>query len=484
MDAVLGAWVVSILGAAAFAGAGYVLGLSKAPAPVPVAAPVESTPKKKKKKAGETPSAPSLPAAPAAAEAAEAAEAVTPVAPKVEDEVPPAPESQSAIKTVFPPPAETEPELPDDDGEDRPTLMPDVATHEAMVQSSVATIPPSPRAPSLQIDGFDHDATRAMIRDALAQVEHAAEQTRALEAVKVELERQAEAARNDLRNEVVLRAAAEARAEELSDRLVRASEEASSLRHRVNMLDRQAKLLRESLKGKGPIDDPRRRDEEAEEMRLKLRDVVQKLERASMPPPSQGGPPASNRTGTTLPPDSIPRAALATAGLPRSLVPMNDDTAILREEIARLAQENRALRAQTLGSFPPKKAGSAREDAPAEVDLDVYKLVIDRLTSIAGLKGVCLADEVGAVLLGNGELAENLAAFGAYIRDAGARTDRLLPLDGVEEVDIRDRNGMFLSTRVVLHDPSELAVVFLASADASLVAAKKVIDDTLWLKKG
>ena len=88
---------------------------------------------------------------------------------------------------------------------------------------------------------------------------------------------------------------------------------------------------------------------------------------------------------------------------------------------------------------------------------------------------------VGSLLIGTGELAESLAAFGAYIRDAGARTDRLLPLDGVEEVDIRDRAGMLLSTRVVLHDPVELSLVYLASAEASGVAAKKIIEEQLRL---
>ena len=361
-----------------------------------------------------------------------------------------------------------------------------------MLQNSVATIPP-PRAPSMPVSlrmgsgSFDHEAheaTRQMIRDALTQVEQAAEEKRILQLDKTDLARQLDVMKKDLKDEIVLRAAAEARSEALSDRLARASEESSSLRHRVNMLDRQAKLLRESLKT-NTTDDMRRRDlEEAENMRLKLRDVVSKLERASMPPPSVGAPPSSQGSGgpnsrATLPPVSaMPRSIPGAPNLPRERMPETDDAAILREEINRLAQENRNLRQQTLGSLPPKKR---RHDSVPDIDLDRYKMVMERLGSVAGLKGAVLADEVGSLLIGTGELAESLAAFGAYIRDAGARTDRLLPLDGVEAVDIRDRAGVLLSTRVVLHDPMELSLVFLASAEPSFAAAKKIIEDSLRL---
>jgi hypothetical protein len=290
-----------------------------------------------------------------------------------------------------------------------------------------------------------------MIEDALAQVERAAEQTRALEIVKHELERHLEIARAELTNEVVLRAAADARAEELSDRLVRASEEASSLRHRVNMLDRQTKLLRESLKQGRPAGEGRmRRDlEEAEEMRARLRDVVDKLERVSLPPPGDA---------------------------PRSVRPAADDSAVLRDEIARLASENRTLRAQALGSLPPRQP-PAREGAP-EVDLAIYEALLQRLSNVAGLRSAVLADEVGSVVLGHGDLAENLAAFGAYIRDASGRTERLLPLEGVDEVEIRDTAGMVLSTRAV-SQPGSLSIVLLASAEGAFAAAKKLIDDRL-----
>jgi hypothetical protein len=457
MDAIVGVWITSVIGAAAFSAAGYVLGQSRKPAAPPAPAPAVLPP-------APPPSPPRAASQPKieAAPESKKPDSKQKLEPAVET-IEPAPVTKRAsvparplnFKTpvAFPPPAFVM--KPIEEREERPTVVPDVATQAAVLQSSVVTIPPPQRAPSLTIPrSADPAATRAMIEDALTQVERAAEQTRALEIVKHELERHLEIARNELRNEVVLRAAADARADELADRLARASEEASSLRHRVNMLDRQTKLLRESLKGGRPAAEGRmRRDlDDAEEMRAKLRDVVDKLERASLPP---------------------------TADAPRSVRPAGDDSTVLRDEIARLASENRTLRAQALGSLPPRQPAT-RDSAP-EVDLAMYEGLLQGLGNVAGLKCAVLADEVGSVVLGRGDLAENLAAFGAYIRDASGRTERLLPLEGVEEVEIRDTAGLILSTRAV-SPPSSLSIVLLASADGALTAAKKMIDDRLRLR--
>jgi hypothetical protein len=467
MDAIVGVWLTSVVGAAAFCAAGYVLGSSGKPVaaqPAPLPPPPISAKK--------------LPPAPAKS-------ASVPPPPDSETTEPPPVTKKAPIvvevreKTLEKPNTPTAfapPELllktdePDDDDEDRPTLVPDKATQAAVLQGSVATMPPPPRAPSIRIEGLippssmapnSQDQTRQMIQNALDQVEQAVERQKAVEILKAELERQLEGVRNELRNEVILRAAAEARVEELGDRLAKASEEAGTLRHRVNMLDRQTKLLRESLKGR-PVTAIRNRDDEAEEMRLKLRDVVDKLERASLPP-------LGNNHAT--PPGGM--VAPASIRPPKE----NDD---LQKEIARLASENRHLRAQTLGgSLPPKKPAS-RSDSVPDIDIELYRSVVDKLGTIAGLKAAVVADEVGSLLVGNGDLAEGLAAFGAYIRDASARTDRLLPLEGVDEVDIRDRNGSLLSTRVIFQK-AQLSLIVLCSGDASMAAAKKLAAETLRL---
>lgn len=502
MDAIVGVWLSSVVGAVAFCGAGYLLGQQTKPAPEPEKKP------KRKRLPEDPPSSPRLlppaavvttvktpdpaisikPEPPPSSERPNQHNAITtPPADPSDDEPRP-----STKNTAFPP-APRPPSFVDKEDEenvDRPTVVPNMATQDAILQSAAATIPP-PRAPSMPLPrmgsgNFDlegHEATRQMIRDALTQVEQAAEQTRVLQLEKQDLQRMLDLKSKELKDEIVLRAAAEASSLELSDRLAKASEETASLRHRVNTLDRQAKLLRESLKGTGAVEDRRRDIEEAEAMRVKLRDVVSKLERASNPPPSVGGgaPVSQGSNRITMPPgsESAPRSIPGAPNVPRSLQPATEDNTILREEINRLAQENRALRAQTLGSLPPKT--KTRRGSAPDIDLDRYRTVMERLGSVAGLKGAVLADEVGSLLIGTGELAESLAAFGAYIRDAGSRTDRLLPLDGVEEVDIRDRAGVLLSTRVVMHDPMELSLVFLASADPSFVAAKKIIEESLRL---
>jgi hypothetical protein len=198
-------------------------------------------------------------------------------------------------------------------------------------------------------------------------------------------------------------------------------------------------------------------------MRLKLRDVVDKLERASLPP--LGNNHATPPGGMTAPTASM-------------RPPKEQDD--LQKEIARLASENRHLRAQTLGgSLPPKKP-AARSDSVPDIDIELYRSVVTQLGTIAGLKAAVIADEVGSLLVGNGDLAEGLAAFGAYIRDASARTDRLLPLEGIDEVDIRDLNGSLLSTRVILQK-AQLSLIVLCSGEASMAAAKKLAADTLRL---
>ncbi|MBN9165457.1 MAG: hypothetical protein J0I07_31145, partial [Myxococcales bacterium] len=231
--------------------------------------------------------------------------------------------------------------------------------------------------------------------------------------------------------------------------------------------DKQSRQLREALQGRvralTTSEWHRRRDlEEAEEIRTKLRSAYEKLERSSMPPSASGSMPSTSSPSIAAP--------------PRSVRPDGDGDAALREENARLTSENRALRARLLGNMAPKK--EARGSAP-DLDVAVFREIVDRAGSVAGLKSVVVADETGSLVVGSGDLAEGMAAFGAYIRDASSRTDRLLPLEGVEEVDIRDRRGMVLSTRVVPHSASELCLVLLCSTDASVVAAKKIVEEQL-----
>ncbi|MBX3198604.1 MAG: hypothetical protein KF894_10760 [Labilithrix sp.] len=448
MDAIVGVWVTSLLGAAAFSAAGYVLGQRGVTIPLlGLHAPARPD---------ETP-------------ASDEATRATDGAPSAKRALPPpSTDTMETPLAVTVTPASGAPtNAAEADDEERPTLVPDTKTQAAVVAAAAATIPP-PRAPSIPMSTLAPAVTTAELEAALAKAETATARARAAEAVKSELERQITALRNDHRNELVARATAAARADELGDRLASASEECASLRHKVALLDKQTKQLREALQGRvralTTSEWHRRRDlEETEEMRVKLRDVYDQLERSSMPPSASAPAPAAS-----VAPGSPPSPATS------------DDSTELHEELARLSRENRDLRARALGSLPPQQ--SSRFDAE-DVDVDAYRELIARVSDVDGLEGAVLADEMGSLLVGAGELAEGMAAFGAYIRDASARTERLLPLEGVEEVDIRDRQGRRLSTRVVAHAPAELCLVVLGSSEASLATAKAVVDEHLRLRR-
>ena len=476
MDAFVGVWLTSVLGAGAFSAAGYVLGQRGIVVPglflpqplakvvLPPHAPQEEIPK---------------------ATSSEPAPEVTVVA-TYEEAMPgdptPTPPAFPAASAAAASPA-ARPSLPprmneddregedDEDGIDRPTVVPKRSDHAALMAAAGGTIPP-PRPASIRVEYNDGEArrmerdltmVRQELREARERAEKATAQAHAAEVRNREIERQVDGLRNDLRQEVATRATAEARAEELGDRLATASEDAASLRHKVSNLDKQTKQLREALQGRvralTTSEWHRRREiEDAEEVQKKLRDVYEKLERSSMPPPSGTG------TGTAPP--------IMTAPPPSPARPREDS------EITRLRDENRALRAKAIASLPPKPRPSARGSAP-EIDLQLYRTILERLGSVPGVRGAVVADELGSLVVGSGELAEGLAAFGAYIRDASARADGLLPLDVVDEIALKDRGGAVLSTRLIAVQPAELSLVLFGTAEDAIAAAARVIEQHL-----
>lgn len=321
-------------------------------------------------------------------------------------------------------------------------------------------------------------SAKAALEKALAAASAATEKATAAEAGNLELARQIEIVRNELRDEVIARATASARADELGDRLAKASEETASLRHKLSLSDKQAKQLRDNLSDRARAlstsETQRKREiEETEDMRHQLRDLHEKLERASLPP-NHLGPNGSQRppaARVSAPP------ANGTSAPPRA---SNDEAVLLQSEVARLAAENRDLRTQVLGSLPPKRPTS-RASAP-DLDLDIYRSLIEQLGRADGARCAVIADEVGSLLVGSGDLAEGLAAFGAYIRDASSRTERLLPLEGVEEINIRDRRGTLLSTRVIARSPTELSLVVIGNEGASLTDVRTLTEEALRLR--
>jgi len=65
------------------------------------------------------------------------------------------------------------------------------------------------------------------------------------------------------------------------------------------------------------------------------------------------------------------------------------------------------------------------------------------------------------LVAGNGDHTEALAAFGAYLTEAGARATGLLPMHVVQRVSVQDDWGITLTARTVASAPNELVLVTL-----------------------
>jgi hypothetical protein len=482
MEAIVGVWLTSILGAGAFSAAGYVLGQRGVVLPLlGITAPPRGPSGTVVLGVTPTPDAPVITLTPSAPDV----HLVTPAVPEAARR-----EAEVTVERVTLVPG-SQPKLPKSEPAEETTRV-------APMGSDIAAAAAAAAAASIELESL-----RADVQAALSRAEAAAQKARSAEVLRSELERQIETLQKELRVEAVARTNAETRAQELGDRLAGASEEAATLRHKVASLDKQTKQLREALQGRvralTTSEWHRRRDlEDAEEIRKKLNEVSTKLERSSMPPDESGMPPSSGSlSDLRVPRDTPSRGALdlghithPPAPATRSLRPSIDEAAALREEVSRLTAENRSLRVRALASAGVVLRPPASRGLPTDVNLDLYRMLIDRIGTVAGLRGAVVGDDVGAVLVGSGEYAEGLAAFGAYIRDASTRINGLLPLEEIEEVDLRDKGGMLLSTLVlpagglpagghVSQAPSGLCLVLLGAAAASMIAAKKVVKETL-----
>jgi predicted regulator of Ras-like GTPase activity (Roadblock/LC7/MglB family) len=115
---------------------------------------------------------------------------------------------------------------------------------------------------------------------------------------------------------------------------------------------------------------------------------------------------------------------------------------------------------------------------------EVLKLTVDRIVRLEHVRAAAIAESSGLVLAGSGELADALAAFGAYIRDAASRSVRLLPLRAADEVTVRDGQGLVFSARVVGRADAGLSLVMLASGDVSAREIREIVAQTPGLDAG
>jgi len=240
-----------------------------------------------------------------------------------------------------------------------------------------------------------------------------------------ELERQLHALRVELRSEVIARNNVETHARELTARLSVMSEQMAALRARAS-----------------------------EEMSAaRSREAAQR--RSSIIPSAAS--------------DARTRLSLRAPGLFAEI----DE---LKADIARLTAENESLRAAALGApAPAPRARAARTDL---IVPEVLKLMVDRIGRLDHIRAAAVADDSGLVLAGSGELADALAAFGAFIKDAASRSVRLLPLRATDEVTVRDSQGLVFSTRVLGRPQAELALVTLSSGEVPAREIREIIVQT------
>jgi len=240
-----------------------------------------------------------------------------------------------------------------------------------------------------------------------------------------ELERQLHALRIELRSEVVARNKIETHSRELAARLSVISEQNTALRARVTE-ETSAARSRESAQ-----------------------------QRSSIIPSAAS--------------DARTRLSLRAPGLFAEI----DE---LKVAMARLTAENASLRAAALGSPAPVARGpSPRTDL---IVPEVLKLMVDRIARLDHVRAAAIAESSGLVLAGSGELADALAAFGAYIKDAATRSARLLPLRTTDEVTVRDSQGLVFSTRVLGRPEAELALVTLVAGEVPTRQIRDIIAQT------
>lgn len=240
----------------------------------------------------------------------------------------------------------------------------------------------------------------------------------------LELERQLDAVRVELRAEVVARHTVEARAKDLEARLSSMSQQVASLRAR-GAADAGA-VRRDSI-----------------------------VRGASLVPGANT--------------DQRSRLSMRAPGLFAEI----DE---LKADIARLTSENESLRAAALGApAPTPRAGGQRSDL---IVPDVLKHMVERIARIDHVRAAAVVENNGLVLASSGERSEALAAFGNYIRDAASRSTRLLPLGIAEEVIVRDVHGVVFSSRVLGKPEAELSLVTLAFSPIPIGELREIVSQT------
>lgn len=164
---------------------------------------------------------------------------------------------------------------------------------------------------------------------------------------------------------------------------------------------------------------------------------------------------------TSLRADSIDRESLT-----QRLVEATNENQRLRAQVFAMQKVDKVPR--TMSSVPPPDS-----QAPlSSMHGDVLQHLVERIAEIKDVRSVALTDGLGFVVASTGEHTDELAAFGAYLANAGSRAETLLPFDHASEVLVRDRNGVVLATRALEPD---LALVTLGVGEAPTHEVTRII---------
>ncbi|WP_394824686.1 hypothetical protein [Pendulispora albinea] len=149
---------------------------------------------------------------------------------------------------------------------------------------------------------------------------------------------------------------------------------------------------------------------------------------------------------------------------------LRQDGALLNEALKRVAAleaDNARLRALEFAhkAQQPKKgsdvAGELATPPASGLDGRSLQRFVDDVVRSQSVSAAALTDELGFLVAGNGDYTEALAAFGAYLTEAGARACGLLPMHAVQRVSVQDDSGITLTARTVASAPNELVLVTL-----------------------
>lgn len=130
-----------------------------------------------------------------------------------------------------------------------------------------------------------------------------------------------------------------------------------------------------------------------------------------------------------------------------------------------LAKRQRPSAIVAAAALPPPPAIPKPDRIETGELLDSASLqrFVDNVVKTPTVRSAALTDELGFLVVGQGEHTEALAAFGAFLTDAGERARGLLPINAVQKVSIEDSAGYTLTAHAIASAPHELVLVTLGT---------------------